>query len=177
LLLLDVIDALGRKGVSYMIVGAMAAAYHGIVRASRDADVVISLDREDIPVVAESLRTAGFRVRVSKGAPDDPIRQVLVLNDVHGNIVDLLWGVRGMEKGALDRCRTTSLLGSVVRVIGPEDFIAMKISAGSAKDMGDAQGVIDVSGDQLDIPLLKKLTRRYGVAESRKLARLLERQE
>ena len=175
LLLLDVIDVLDRFKTPYAIVGAIAAAYHGAVRASRDADAVVSLPAADIPRLADNLRNTGLRVRVSKGAMDDPIRQVLILTDRHENSVDLLWGVRGMDDGVIDRARTTSLLGSVVRVIGPEDFIAMKLFAGGPKDLGDVQGVFEISGKILDVALLRKVTRRYGAEEARALAALLKK--
>ena len=96
LLLLDVIDIMDRSRVPY--VGALAAAYHGVVRASRDADAVVSLPSADIPALVQRLKVAGLEVEVRKGGSDDPIRQVLTLMDSHTNRVDLLWGVRGMEK-------------------------------------------------------------------------------
>ena len=175
LLLLDVIDVLDLSQIPYAIVGAIAAAYHGAVRASRDADAVIFLPSADIPILVDSLKAAGFVVRVGKGEIDDPIRQVLILTDLHDNTVDLLWGVHGMDKGVMDRRRTTSLLGSVVKIIGPEDFIAMKLFAGGPKDLGDVQGVFEISGPSLDLPVLKKVTRLYGAGEARVLATLLRK--
>lgn len=175
LLLLDVIDVLNEFRVPYLIVGAVAAAYHGVVRASRDADAVISLPSAEIPTLADNIRRLGLQVHVSKGHSDDPIRQVLTLEDAYANRVDLLWGVRGMEKGVIERGRTTSFLGSKVKIIGPEDFIAMKLHAGGPKDLGDVQGVLEVSGKTLDLPLLKKMTRRYGAQEARTLATLLKK--
>lgn len=172
---MDVIDVLDRLQVSYAIVGAIAAAYHGAVRASRDADAVISLPATDIPLLAENLRASGRQVLVSKGDEDDPICQVLVLTDFHDNTVDLLWGIRGMDKGVMDRRRTSSLLGSVVNLIGPEDFIAMKLFVGGPKDLGDVQGVVEISGETLDVPLLKKVVRNYGAEEATALTELLKR--
>ena len=43
LLLLDVIEVLVRERIDYAVIGAMAASIHGVVRASTDADVVLSL--------------------------------------------------------------------------------------------------------------------------------------
>ena len=174
LLMLDVVDVLDEAGIRYMIVGAIAAAYHGVIRASRDADAVVSLPESDLPALAEKLAAAGLEVRISRGDADDPIAQVILLTDAHGNMVDLLWGVRGMEKRAFERVRTTSLLGATVNVVGPEDFIAMKLSAGSPKDLGDATGVLEVCGQDLDVTLLRKVTRLYGSAEARALNTLLE---
>ena len=51
----------------------------------------------------------------------------------------------------------------------------MKLFAGSAKDLVDVQGVLEVSGKTLDLPLLRKVTRRYGVQETRRLASLLKK--
>jgi predicted nucleotidyltransferase len=175
LLLLDVIDVLDRSQIPYVIVGAIAAAYHGAVRASRDADAVVSLPAAEVPVLAENLRKLGLEVDVRKGHDEDPIRQVLTLTDKHANRVDLLLGVRGMEKAVLDRCRNTTLLGSSVRIIGAEDFIAMKVFAGSAKDLGDVQAVLEVSGETLDMPLLRRVTRRYGAEEAKTLTSMLRK--
>src|SRR5688572_27031032 len=128
-----------------------------------------------MPSPVQRPRVAGLEVEVRKGGRDHPTRQVLSSMYSHTTRVDPLWGVRGMEKGALDRGRSASFLGSTVRIIGPEDFIAMKLFAGSAKDLGDVQGVLEVSGKTLDLPLLKKVTRRYGVQETRRLASLLKK--
>ena len=43
LLLLDVIDLLTDQNIEYAVVGALAASIHGAVRASMDADVVLSV--------------------------------------------------------------------------------------------------------------------------------------
>jgi hypothetical protein len=40
LLLLDVVELLGRRGIEYAVIGALAASVHGAIRASMDADVV-----------------------------------------------------------------------------------------------------------------------------------------
>ena len=88
LLLLDVIETLDRLGVSYAVVGALAAAYHGVVRASRDADAVISAPSSEIPALVEALQKAGLQVHLSPSAADDPIRQVLGVLDNYDNRVD-----------------------------------------------------------------------------------------
>lgn len=52
LLLLDVIEFLNKKKISYAIIGAFAASFYGVVRASLDADAVISiLTPEDIRLI------------------------------------------------------------------------------------------------------------------------------
>jgi hypothetical protein len=43
LLLLDVVDLLAVQKIEYAVIGALAASVHGAVRASMDADVVLSI--------------------------------------------------------------------------------------------------------------------------------------
>lgn len=43
LLLLDVVQVLGNEKVDVAIDGAMAAAVYGVIRASRDADALLSI--------------------------------------------------------------------------------------------------------------------------------------
>ena len=43
LLLLDVVKVLNKYQISYAVIGALAASFYGVVRASLDADAVISL--------------------------------------------------------------------------------------------------------------------------------------
>jgi hypothetical protein len=39
LVLLDIVEVLRRENVGYLVIGALALAVHGVVRASRDAEV------------------------------------------------------------------------------------------------------------------------------------------
>jgi hypothetical protein len=175
--LLDVVDVLDRLGMPYAVIGGFAASFHGQERATSDGDAAVwtektTLKREDL---AKELRDAGFQVELRSGAPDDPIGAVFRIHGPHGNRVDLLQGVRGMSLEAPSRAITSSLMGREIRMIGAEDFVAMKISSGGPKDLEDVRGVLEVSGDNLDLPLLKKLSRRYGAAEARVLASLLKK--
>ena len=60
-----------------------------------------------------------------------------------------------------------------IRVIGLEDFIAMKIFAGSPKDLDDVAGAFRVSADRIRLPLLKELTGLYGKNAWERLESLL----
>ena len=44
LLLLDAVSVLTSDGIDYAVIGALAASVHGVVRASVDADAVLSID-------------------------------------------------------------------------------------------------------------------------------------
>lgn len=50
----------------------------------------------------------------------------------------------------------------------------MKLFAGEIQDFEDVRGILQVSGNHLDLPPLRRLARRYGVEVDRKLDAILE---
>ena len=175
LLLLDVIDVLDALHIPYAIIGAFAASFYGVVRGSADADAVISLSsgQANPGTLIEALHKAGLKSTRSQGELRDPIGTVIHISDQFENRVDLLIGIRGMSEEAFSRTIEAAFAQTRVRVIGVEDFIAMKLFAGSPKDMADAAGVLRVSANRIRLPLLKVLVQPYGKETVRKLQSLL----
>ncbi|MBI3010205.1 MAG: hypothetical protein HYY57_04400 [Candidatus Omnitrophica bacterium] len=176
LLLLDVIDILDKLHIPYAIVGAFAASFYGVVRASMDADAIISLQapRADVQVLMDELRKVSLSCVYRKGDLDDPIGAVLNIEDNFQNRVDLLMSIHGMTDAVFSRTVETEFMNARIRLIGVEDFIAMKIFAGSSKDLSDVVGVLEVSFKRINLPLLEELVRRYGKDALRKLQSLLK---
>jgi hypothetical protein len=173
LLMLDVAAALATSGIDYAIVGAMAAAVHGVVRASLDADAVVSLQVREAVVLKRAFDAAGLATDLRIGDPDDPIPALLAITDSHGNRVDLLIGLRGLEPGAFTRVQRISFLGESLQIIGREDFIAMKAFAGGPQDLADARMAIAFDRDSLDLGLLRRLAERFGRDAAKTLDELL----
>ncbi len=173
LLLLDVVSILQAEGVGYAVIGAMAASAHGVVRASLDADAILSWPARELGKLETPFRAHGFQTELRRGDQDDPIAAILAVSDSHGNRVDLLAGLRGLDSGAFSRSIQVPFQGVVLRVIGREDFIAMKVFAGGPLDIDDARRTIAFAGAALDATLLRHLTGNYGSAAVVALERLL----
>jgi hypothetical protein len=133
--MLDVADVLVRQGVSYAVIGAMAAAAHGVVRASLDADALVRLQVREASGLRQSFDGAGFITDLRIGDPDDPIPALLAVSDTHGNRVDLLIGLRGLDPEALSRASEVAFVDGVLRIVGREDWIAMKLFGRSGRSM------------------------------------------
>jgi len=166
----DVAELLAKQGVRYAVIGAMAAAVHGVVRASLDADAVVALQVREAQALRQSLVEAGYEVLLRTGDVDDPIPALLEVKDHHGNRVDLLIGLRGMDPELMNRTRQVRLAEAILEVVGREDFIAMKAFAGGPVDLADARAVIDLDPESLDLELLRRLAQRFG----REAARTVE---
>jgi len=162
LLLLDVVDLLSAEKVGYAVIGAMAASVHGVVRASLDADAVLSLSPLELGDLERRCKSAGFRTSLRYGDDDDPISALLEISDAHGNRVDLLSGLRGLERKAFSRAVDVPFHGATLRVASLEDFVAMKLFAGGPQDIDDARRALEIAGKDIDTVLLKRIVERYG---------------
>ena len=176
LLALDVIDVLDRLRVPYAIIGAFAASFYGLVRASLDVDAVVSLrpSQASVRALIDELSTASLKTTYRQGDVSDPVGAVLNVEDPFGNRVDLLLGLQGVTEATFSRTVEAEFMQARVRLIGVEDFIAMKIFAGSPKDMDDVAGALKVSYDRIRLPLLKELVAAYGRDAVQKLESLLQ---
>ena len=176
LLLLNIIKLLNRLRIPYAIVGAFAASFYGWVRATLDADAVISVrgDDEKFRKLLLLFENAGLKVQVNRGDFLDPVGCVVNIRDKFHNRVDLLMGVRGMRDEVYGRVKTAVFMKQKIKVVGIEDFIAMKIYGGSVKDLQDVTAVLEAGPRRLNLPLLKKLTLQYGTKEFKKLQNLLK---
>jgi len=175
-LLLDVVDLLNGENIPYALIGALAASFYGIPRATTDADAAIWLKDTDKSArdVTNYLAAAGYRATYKRGDIEDPILGSILIEDVHNNRMDLLLGIRGMDPDAVNRCVSSALLDSSVRIIAAEDLIAMKVFARGVQDLEDVRGILQVSGDRLNLELLQKVARRYGADVLRMLEELLK---
>jgi len=173
LLLVDAVQVLRAAQVDYAIIGAMAASVHGVIRASRDADALLSITVPALPDLERSFRATGFITELRRGDVDDPISAVLTLHDEFENRVDLLVGIRGFDPQAFSRTIDVPLDGESLRFVSLEDFIAMKIFAGSPQDVSDATTALEVATEPLDANLLRQLARRYGADTARSLENVL----
>lgn len=173
LLLLDVAAILTQRQIDYAVIGAMAASVHGTIRATTDADALASITTPKLAKLEKVFKRVGFETDLRRGDTDDPIPALLAIADQHGNRVDLLAGLRGFDPEAFTRSITVPFFGTTVRVIGREDFIAMKCFAGGPQDIADARQALETNDQPIDIDLLRRVTRRFGRPAADNLERLL----
>ncbi len=176
LLLLDVIDVLNTLKIHYAIVGAFAASFYGLVRASMDADALISLqgNKQGVEQLLIELKERGFNIEHRKGDFNDPIASLINAQDRFYNRVDLLMGIKGMGEDVFSRVIHSKFTDTEICIVGIEDFIVMKVFAGGPRDLEDVRGVLKISSSKINLPLLKELVSRYGLEVSLRLKSILE---
>src|SRR5204862_6333270 len=100
LLLLDIVDLLASHKIEYAVIGALAASVHGAVRASMDADVVLSVRLPEAQDLASTLTAAGLQTELTRGDLEDPIPALLKVTDRSGKRVERLIGLKGLDPEA-----------------------------------------------------------------------------
>lgn len=175
LLLLDAIEILKRENVDYVVIGAFALSAHAVVRASSDVDALLHISYAGLTKLSSIFESAGFTTTLRPGDADDPILGMLVLADSHGNRVDLLGGLRGLDPKVFSRAIEVAFLDENLRIVGREDFIAMKCFAGGLQDVADARSAYQAAQGPVDLDLLRAATRRFGRAAADKLEEILAR--
>lgn len=173
LLFLDVVEILQREKVDYAVIGAFALSVHGEIRGTMDVDAVLSTPLRKLAGLRTAFESAGFQAELRRGDPDDPIPAMLVLRDAHGNQVELLAGLRGMDPEVFSRTVEVPLMGISLRIVGREDFIAIKCFAGGPQDMADARSAYRHAQGPVDLDLLRTATRRFGRDAADKLEEIL----
>lgn len=172
-LLLDVVDVLAARSIDYAVIGALAASLHGAGRASLDADLVVSASVMEGTRIEEALKRAGLTTDLRRGDLEDAIPGLVRVSDSFGNQVDVLLGIRGLDPKAFSRTVEVPLEGILLRFIGREDFIAMKIAAGGPIDLLDAENAIAADPKSLNVELVRNLGLRFGTSASASLEKML----
>jgi hypothetical protein len=162
LLLLDVVAILQGEGLDYAVIGAFALSVHGTVRASTDADALLYVDFARLRQLQELFRAKGFGTTLRPKSDEDPVQGMLILTDTHGNQVDLLGGLKGMDPHVFSRTLEIPFGGQTLQIVGREDFIAMKCFAGGPQDLLDACSAYQGAQGPIDLDLLRAVTRRFG---------------
>jgi hypothetical protein len=164
---LAVIDALEAAAIPYLIVGSLSSNFHGVPRATQDADFVIDIAAGAISRLANALPSpvtieaqAGFEtvtgsvryVVVSPGSPF--VCEIFALSEDPHDVERMRRRLR------------VSLLGRQTFVATAEDTIITKLRwavlARRGKDVDDVRNIIAVRGDELDWSYLRHWTAAHG---------------
>jgi hypothetical protein len=82
---LEVLRALAREGVDYVLVGGVALGVHGIVRATEDIDLFVRPDAENVERLRRALRSVW----------DDPDIAGITVEDLSGEYPTIRYGPPG----------------------------------------------------------------------------------
>jgi Nucleotidyl transferase AbiEii toxin, Type IV TA system len=138
----NVLAALEREGVRYLVFGAVALNLLGLARATEDIDIFIAPERENVQRLKAALRSVFADPAIEEISADDllgdypAVQYVPPEGDYHLDILTRLgeaFRFRDLEAVRVD------LDGQPVWVASPRTLYQMKKDTVRAKDRGDAE--------------------------------------
>jgi hypothetical protein len=170
------IETAEAEGIEYMIVGAIAAGAYGIPRATKDIDLLISVNTGsgvrgfmralsdwvefDAQVMFDAITWGTRHVGRTRSAPPTSVEIFETFEDPF------------VQAEFKRRCRVlVPMIGRAAWLPTPEDVIVQKLRWGRNKDLDDARDVLAVQGpESLDISYVEKWCAEHDTVERLKKA-------
>ena len=161
---------LSAAGIPFMLVGSVAASYHGHPRSTFDIDLVVEAGEEALCRFARSL---GDGYYVDENAIRDAVRRRSVFNiidETSGFKADLIIRKdRPFSRTEFGRRMRARIMDRTVEMATPEDVILSKLEwskiGASERQFADALQVARTQGKSLDLEYLEKWVKELGVAD------------
>jgi predicted nucleotidyltransferase len=139
----------------FVVVGGLAVGAWGVVRATKDVDIVVAPEPENLRRVAEVAVAAGGHVQQGEAFLGTPIsiasalasgEQVAIETDL--GRLDVVQGLDGVPSYEQLRSRAieAEILGVTVAVCSVDDLKAMKRAAGRTRDLADLEDLEAATG-------------------------------
>ncbi len=134
--------------VRFVLVGGLAVNAWGVVRGTKDVDIVVDLESDNLKRIAEVAVAAGGHVQRGEAllgsAPSIAAEiasgeQVAIETDL--GRLDIVQGLEGVPVYSELRSRTSEaeVLGVKVAICSREDLRSMKLAAGRPRDLVDLE--------------------------------------
>jgi len=159
----------------YIVIGGVAIMVHLEYRTTKDIDISLCLDFEQLHPVGEKL------LRHFEPACEDPLEFfkryfVLPVRDPETGIrVDVSAGLGGFERTAVERGRRVQFAGVEIQVCTVEDLIIFKLVAARPIDYADAEMLVQRYRNDLDREYLQETAAEFVQLERSDVVEYLER--
>jgi len=144
----ELLRRLAEAGVDFILVGGLALNAWGVVRGTKDVDVVVSSDPANLDRLAQMAVEARGHVQVGEALLGSPPSIAAALRggeqvaiETELGRLDVVQGLDGVPPYEELRARATEadVLGVTVAVCSIEDLRTMKRAAGRTRDLADLE--------------------------------------
>ena len=151
----DLLAQLVRERVRFVLIGGFALNAWGVVRGTRDIDIVVDLETDNVARLAELVARLDGQAHMqetflssSRGIAHAIAQGVRVLIETRLGPIDVVQGLPGVPSyGALrKRAVGVEIAGVTVPVCALADLRAMKRAAGRTRDLADLEDLEAAQG-------------------------------
>ncbi len=180
------VSRLNSLGMDYMVTGAVASITYGEPRLTNDIDLVLDTAGRNVEEITEAFPSSEFY------CPPAEIINVEVRRRMRGhfNLIHqetgfkadvYLMGDDKLHIWAMGRRRQVKIEGESLWLAPPEYVIIRKLEyyreGGSEKHLRDIRGILELSGDQLDMEEMARWIEARGLESEWKIAKERETSE
>jgi hypothetical protein len=122
-------------------------AVHGVSRATRDLDLLVTSTGCLDPAAWTMLEQEGLLVSIRRGDADDPLMGAVRVTAPGESPVDLVVGRTEWQAAAIERAIVHTIDGLPVPVVTATDLILLKLYAGGPQDAWDVEQLL-ASGER-----------------------------
>jgi hypothetical protein len=166
---------LKRAEIPYMIIGGQAVLLHGLPRMTKDIDITLGVDMQELDKVVKSISAIGLQI-----IPDhfeSFVEKTFVLPARHresGIRIDFIFSFIPYERQAIERAKPVLLNDEPVMFASAEDVIIHKCFAGRPRDLEDARSIIIKNPDFDEAYVRRWLRELESIPERTGLSRAFE---
>ena len=151
----ELLRRLSEVGAEFVVIGGLALGARGVVRATKDVDIVVASDPANLRLIAEVAVAAGGHVQRGDallGSPPSIAAEMAageqVAIETNLGRLDVVQGLDGVPSYEELRSRASEaeVLGVSVAVCSVEDLREMKRAAGRTRDLADLED-LDAAGE------------------------------
>ena len=147
----DVLEALNSEKAEYALIGGMALALHGIVRATMDVDLIVRVRKRDLERVESALNGIGLESRIPLRASevaefrDEYVekRNLLAWSFVDWNDPSRVVDIVILHDLADFKIARVKWGGLSVPTLSLEDLLKTKEGTGRAQDKADCEKILE----------------------------------
>jgi hypothetical protein len=151
----EILRRLVEAEAQFVVIGGLALGARGVVRATKDVDIVVSPDPENLKLVAETAVAANGHIETGEALLGSAVsiaaalasgEQVAIETEL--GRLDVVQGLEGVPSYAELRSRASEaeVLGVRVAVCSAADLRAMKLAAGRGQDLLDVENLDTAAG-------------------------------
>jgi hypothetical protein len=163
-ILAELARVLNAAGTPFYVFGAQAVAAAGVPRFTDDIDITARVDRDEVPSLITSLRSAGFDLR-DVGDTTTFIAQTRVIPMMHAasnTPIDVVLAGPGLEEEILGRVIMRAVAGVPIPFVATNDLIALKLLAGREKDLEDVRALLRAKPPDLAVDEARRRVGELG---------------
>jgi Nucleotidyl transferase of unknown function (DUF2204) len=165
--------SMNQHGVSYALIGGLAASYRSQPRFTKDIDFLLDVPQVVLPRILDDFKSRGFEFD-TLATIEEWIQHHMVTLSYQGIRVDWLKPVIPAYLHILERATDETWLDRPIRVASTEGLILLKLLAYRTQDQVDIENLVAAKSDKLDIDWITNEWQHLASVDDRRMRRLLE---